>query len=220
MKNNEDNKIVLTPHAQVLYDYIKNKYKTVTRFAKETGYPAPNNIYRIFKGTRKLEKLQMVNIVEHIGYDIFNDKPLDTNLSYVPEYSVQLSAGGGQDATLSNKIKDIPLPNDIIYEYHLNVKTLCVLTVKGDSMVPTFMDQEKVLIDTSCDLDYKKHIDKVMAVRFNGLAYIKRISLDHDGKLELTSDNKVNNGNMKISKGDDFQIIGKPVLSVYRKFNQ
>lgn len=211
--------IDVSPQVKILAEYIKKNYKNVLEFATSVGLKS-NNLYSLFNGKRGLAKGQMQYIIEKIGYDIFNDKPLDTDLAYVPEYSVRLSAGGGQDATLSNKLKDIPLPNDIIYEYRLNVKTLCVLTVKGDSMFPTFLDQEKVLIDTSCDLDYKKYINKVMAVRFNGLAYIKRISLDQDGKLELTSDNKVNNGNIKISKGDDFQIIGKPVLSVYRKFNQ
>lgn len=215
---NDKDKLI-SPQIKILKNYIDANFKNVSVFADSFGI-RKNHLYSLFNGSRSLATGQMRNIVEKIGYDIFNDKPLDIDLSYIPEYNLQLSAGGGQDAALSNKIQDIPLPNDIIREYRLNIKSLCVLSIKGDSMAPTFIDKEKVLIDTSCDHDYKKYVNKVMAVRFNDLAYIKRISLDHDGRLELTSDNKVNNGNMKVSKADDFQIIGKPVLSLFRKFSQ
>lgn len=216
--------IEVSIYVRRLEEYIKNNYKNVLEFSKLTGLKS-NNIYSVLNGKRGLAKGQMQFINERVGYDVFNDKPLDTHLVYVPEYNLQLSAGGGQDIFVEEKVDNIPLTDKIIQEYRLNLKSLCVLSIKGDSMLPTFVSGEKILIDTSCDkelsdFNLKNLNHKVMAVRFNSFAYIKRISIDQNGQLELVSDNKNNNVSMQVKKHDDFEIIGKPILSLYRKFNQ
>ncbi len=217
MQKNDDTQKPLSTEAQVLKDYIQKNFKNASEFSEKFGLRS-NNIYSVLKGTRGLDKGQMVNICEKVGYDIFNDKPLATNVEFIPELSFSLSAGGGKNIVEQKIVGHRPIDAKDLQFKKLNTKNLCIIPVKGDSMYPMFTDKEMVVIDTS----YQKPIhNQIMAVTLGDESYIKRIIIDEESKtIWLHSENTaLDLKDIPVNpKVDMFKVIGKPVFSLYREF--
>ena len=64
--------------------------------------------------------------------------------------------------------------------------TLAVITARGDSMMPTFVDGSILLVDTS---HTQVKIDGVYVLRRDDELFIKRVQRNLDGTLDVISDN-------------------------------
>ena len=80
------------------------------------------------------------------------------------------------------------------------------LSVNGDSMEPTFHDDEYVFVKKQLDI----FSGKIGVAILNGEAFLKRIWLENDG-ARLESLNKKYK-DIIVTKNDDFRIIGKVVM--------
>lgn len=90
--------------------------------------------------------------------------------------------------------------------------------VHGDSMYPTFLEGDLVVVDPICDLFIN---NRVYVVSYNDETFIKRV-VDHGKYIQLISDNpdKVRYSDIIISKdeeGASFKCNGK-VIRLERKF--
>lgn len=83
----------------------------------------------------------------------------------------------------------------------------------GDSMMPTIMDRDIVLIDTTQQT--LNMADRIWAVAFGGAGMIKRLRPQPDGGVKLMSDNP--SVRDEVAYDGELSIIGR-VVGVLRKF--
>lgn len=108
----------------------------------------------------------------------------------VTVYNVEASAGGGALVHYEDDVGKLAFPPG--YLAHLTTtspKNLRIITVKGDSMLPTLSDDDIVMVDISKrDLSY----DGIFVIRDNGDALlVKRIGrASQSGRVTIISDNR------------------------------
>lgn len=79
----------------------------------------------------------------------------------------------------------------------------------GDSMLPTLMDSDMIVIDTMQNQLNKW--DRIWAISLHGAGAVKRIGLAESGKVEIISDNPIVPN--KVVSVEDVRIIGRVVWS-------
>lgn len=79
----------------------------------------------------------------------------------------------------------------------------------GDSMQPTLMDSDMIVIDTM--QNHLNKWDRIWAISLQGAGAVKRIGLAEKGKVEIISDNPIIPN--KIVPVEDVRIIGRVVWS-------
>ncbi|RIA37503.1 phage repressor protein C with HTH and peptisase S24 domain [Hephaestia caeni] len=106
----------------------------------------------------------------------------------LPEIEVGYSMGGGAD------ISDYPVTQMVPFSRawlsnltHSPASMLFVARGDGDSMMPTLLDQDIVIIDRSQQV--MKQQDRIWAVSYAGFGMIKRLRQLPDGTLQINSDN-------------------------------
>ena len=129
------------------------------------------------------------------------------------EIEVGYSMGGGAD------VEDYPVVQMIPFSRHwLRSLTdtpaahLVVARGEGDSMMPTLLDGDRVIIDLS--QRQLRHQDRIWAVSYAGFGMIKRLRALPDGSLQINSDNAAVTP-ISASDGEAF-IVGR-VVGVIRK---
>lgn len=88
-----------------------------------------------------------------------------------------------------------------------HVETLFVARGQGDSMMPTLINDDLVLIDTSQTLVTDQ--DRIWAVTVSGAGMIKRVRRLPQDRFELISDNPVVPS--QVVDFDDLQVVGRVV---------
>jgi phage repressor protein C with HTH and peptisase S24 domain len=131
----------------------------------------------------------------------------------LPEIDVGYSMGGGSD------IEDYPVVQMVPFSRAwLDTLTrspasqLFVARGDGDSMMPTLLDQDIVIIDRSQQT--LRNQDRIWAVSYGGLGMIKRLRSLPDGTLQINSDND-SVSPIHASDGEAF-IIGR-VVGIIRR---
>ncbi len=113
--------------------------------------------------------------------------PSDRDL--VPVYAVQASAGPG--ALVSEEYQEYSLafpPSYLKVLTSSSPKNLSIISVKGESMEPTLLDNDIVLLDMSkTNLSY----DGLFVIRFDDALHVKRVGRSpKKGHITIISDNK------------------------------
>lgn len=108
------------------------------------------------------------------------------DVRYIPVLSVSVSAGPGAfpGAPASNTV--YPLPAEFLRRLGAAPGSAAIITVSGDSMMPTLMPGDLVLVDT-----YVEQLAEGALYIFSSPygSRIKRLAPTADGRLELRSDN-------------------------------
>lgn len=119
--------------------------------------------------------------------DLHESAPPDADL--VAVYDVQASAGYG--ALIDTEVQTHSLAFPPSYLNKLTSSSpanLSIISVKGDSMEPTLLDDDIVLLDQT-----KQHLgyDGLFVLRFNDTLHVKRVGLSpRKGFVRIISDNK------------------------------
>lgn len=103
-------------------------------------------------------------------------------------FDVEASAGSGSTVGAENVIDEVAFaPRFIRSMTAATPASLCVIGVKGDSMEPTLLDGDQVLVDTSKgNLDY----DGLFVLRYGDALHVKRVGRHRKrGWITITSDN-------------------------------
>ena len=128
---------------------------------------------------------------EHSGAQMIHitrpDELAEGALVLIPRIAVSASAGAGTLVEAEPVNDFVAFAADYLRRIGVNPRFAKLHEVRGDSMMPTLVDGEWVIIDTSVD-----HIvdEGLYTVGYGGVLLVKRIRLLRDGGLILVSDNK------------------------------
>jgi len=99
------------------------------------------------------------------------------------------NAGGGSVVETEEQAHSLAFPPSYLKRLTSSSPgNLSIISVKGDSMEPTLLDDDIVLLDTS-----KTHLgfDGLFVLRFNDTLHVKRIGLSpKQGRVNVISDNR------------------------------
>lgn len=133
----------------------------------------------------------------------------------VPVYAVAASAGSGALVVDEGIVSSVAFPPNYLGRLtRANPRNLAIISVKGDSMVPTLADDDLVMLDTSkIDLSY----DGLFVLRDNGDGLlVKRVGRgSRRGRVMLISDNRDLYPAVE-READEIEVLGK-VIWVGRK---
>jgi len=134
----------------------------------------------------------------------------EAGLLLLPLFSTKAGAGPEQEIGSEKPVSLLAFREDWIRaELRRNPKNLFLVTVEGDSMFPTLVSGEVVLVDKS---ELEIGADAIYLLRMGSGVVVKRLQWSPDGQLHILSDNP----NFKPfvvdpSKSHEFQILGRVV---------
>jgi phage repressor protein C with HTH and peptisase S24 domain len=138
---------------------------------------------------------------------------MQTTLVKVPLYDVRISAGRGlwnPDEPIHDHIN---VPRDLLQRWSVNPEHAVFARNFGDSMEPTVMDGETVLLDRSAAEIVS---DLIYAFRLNDELRIKRLRRLRGNGVELRSDNnRYEPERLNAPDLQDFKLVGR-VAAVWR----
>jgi len=127
-------------------------------------------------------------------------EPHDDEFVYISDLRVEASAGHGAEVGIELVSQKLAFRKDWIQQQGLNPQKLTILWARGDSMEPTIMDGDALLVETLFYLDGNRYEfgtpdglpprDGVYIIRLDGHLVVKRIQLDMQGGYFVKSDNE------------------------------
>lgn len=131
----------------------------------------------------------------------------------IPEVEVGLSMGGGSAMEDWPVVQMVPLSRTWLRGLTTSApEHLMVARGDGDSMMPTILDQDLVIIDRAQNTPRQQ--DRIWALTYGGWGMIKRLRSLPDGSLQINSDNAA--VSPIVAFDDEAQIIGR-VVGVVRR---
>lgn len=131
----------------------------------------------------------------------------------IAEIEVGYSMGGGTNVEDFPVVQMVPMSRAWLSNYtDASASQLFVARGDGDSMMPTLLDQDIVVIDRS-QRELRQQ-DRIWAVAYGGFSMIKRLRGLPDGTLQINSDNP-SVSPIHAAEGEAF-IIGRVVAVVRR----
>jgi phage repressor protein C with HTH and peptisase S24 domain len=85
--------------------------------------------------------------------------------------------------------------------------SLAIITAKGDSMEPTFLDGDLLLVDRSATMDR----DGIYVFSAGQYVFVKRLQRLPDGSLRVISDNRARYEPYTLGADADFQLHGRVI---------
>ncbi|WP_176484833.1 S24 family peptidase [Sphingomonas ginsenosidimutans] len=129
------------------------------------------------------------------------------------EVEVGYSMGGGSDIADFPVIQQVPFSRAWLSSLTSSpASSLFVARGDGDSMMPTLLDQDIVIIDRSQNM--MRQQDRIWAVVYGGFGMIKRLRALPDGSVQINSDNPAVSPIIAVD-GEAF-IVGRVVAIVRR----
>ncbi len=106
----------------------------------------------------------------------------------VPVLAVAASAGGGSLVELPSVVRLISIKPEFARQIYpgVNRESLRITTVRGQSMEPTFHNDDILLVDTSITYLIQ---EGYYVLSYSGLTYVKKLQPTPTGKLAIISDN-------------------------------
>ena len=106
----------------------------------------------------------------------------------IDEIEVGYSMGGGTEVPDYQVVRQVPFSQKWLASLtNAPASQLFVARGDGDSMMPTLLDQDIVIIDRSQRT--VKQQDRIWAVSYGGFSMIKRVRMLPDGAMQINSDN-------------------------------
>lgn len=131
----------------------------------------------------------------------------------IPEVQVGLSMGGGSTVEDWPVVQMVPFSRAWLRGLTASgADQLLVARGDGDSMMPTILDQDLVIIDRAQDTPRQQ--DRIWALTYGGWGMIKRLRSLPDGTLQINSDNAA--VSPIIAYEGEAQIIGR-IVGVVRR---
>lgn len=143
-------------------------------------------------------------------------KPMSEGSLEVIQYDLKASAGAGCLVVSENPVAKFEFSREWLIKQGLNGKHLTVVEVYGDSMEPTLMDEDLMLVEVVDDP--KQARDGVCVFRIDDEVMVKRVQYDFaSGGYHVTSDN---NAYSPFFIGKEFegrfQLLGRMVRVLQR----
>lgn len=181
---------------------------------------APARITEMFKGARDLSFDEARKLIKRYGID---DDPAgasqpkhfslqevaeENGIALIEEVDVAFGLGSTYLEGEPEILGTVPFKMDWLRDlYRGSLSHLKVVRGKGDSMQPTIMDGDIVLIDMA-----QRRIDdqdRIWAVAYGNLGMVKRVRTMPGGSILLMSDNKVVSPIEAVD--DEMQVLGRVI---------
>ncbi len=130
------------------------------------------------------------------------------DVRFIPRLAVEASAGPGSvDAgdSLAGKVGFDP---KWLKKLSSSPERLSLISVAGDSMAPTLVDGEDIMVDASAAEEPLR--DGIYVIRMDGVLMVKRLARAPGGKLSVRSDNP-DWPSWEDVEPSDIQLIGRVV---------
>ena len=192
------NKPMKTSVRDCVVDALDSRRVTATQLSAMSGvsYSVITNLKRrpdsstsVENGQALLDALTKLDLLPP-GVDV-EDGPRtpQSGDALVPVFDVQASAGFGSLVDYEEQTHSLAFPPDYLKKLtSSSAKKLVIISTSGDSMEPTLLDHDIVLIDTS-----KTHLgyEGMFVLRHNDTLLVKRAGMAATaGNVTLLSDNK------------------------------
>jgi phage repressor protein C with HTH and peptisase S24 domain len=197
--------------------------KSLSAIAKEAGVasttltrPVNNPDHKFSVKQATLEAVERVTGIPFDGFRTGNNTSPERfevgdatpeNIELIPVYDVAASAGHGAVAEYEAQTHSLAFPPDYLKRLTSSSPgNLSIISVKGESMEPTLLDDDIVLLDTSkTNLSY----DGLFVLRFDDALHVKRIGRSPKKRhITIISDNRNLYPPMEATISD-VQAIGK-----------
>lgn len=175
---------------------------------------APARITELYKGERDLSFDEGRRLIAHYKIDDLGttdpiaDFAAEYGISFIEEVDLSLGLGGGTFEAHVESKGVVPFKADWLHGLNAGPNEhLRVVRGEGDSMQPTILDGDLVLIDTS-----QRRIssqDRIWAVFWGELGMIKRVRSAPHGRIHLLSDNPA--VSMIEAVEDELSILGRVI---------
>jgi len=117
-----------------------------------------------------------------------SQNPLNANNIEVVQYDFRASAGAGCLVVSESPVARFEFSREWLIKQGLNGKHLTIVEVYGDSMEPTLMDEDLMLVEVI--KDPKQARDGICVFRIDDEVMVKRVQYDFAGNgYHITSDN-------------------------------
>jgi SOS-response transcriptional repressor LexA len=140
---------------------------------------------------------------------------VEERTAYIPHYSIALSAGAGAFPPAAQQIEDYsPYRAEELKRLASRLDTVVELEVAGDSMTPTLLPGERVLVDMNKALEVK---DGVWAVRIDNALLVKRLQRRPGNVIRVLSDNAAYEPyEVQLGADERFAVIGRVLMVAKR----
>jgi len=128
------------------------------------------------------------------------------DLIAVPVLDVQASAGPGAFADSERALARMRFDPSWLRGLKLDPRQLSVIQVTGDSMAPTLIDGDDILVDRGD----RRMRDAIWVLRLDGVLNVKRLLLEPGGKVTVRSDNAAYESRPALDR-KQIELIGRVV---------
>jgi phage repressor protein C with HTH and peptisase S24 domain len=178
---------------------------TLIRYEREDRLPDAETIARVCE----TYKVDFTWLITGKG-DPFTPEPEEEDCVQIPKYDIGVSAGPGAfiDAACEPEMISVDL-QWLRQELNVNPAEMSMIYVRGDSMQPTIMDGDMLLVSSQV----KQIRDGIYVSRYDGLLQVKRLQRQPKGVIRVTLDNSAYDP-FSVSlqdEGTDFVIVGRVV---------
>lgn len=169
----------------------RSKFSELTE--KGVGYA--NDIYKgrskpsfdYLKQISKQFKISLDWLVSGKGSMHLGNRDGESNLVQIPRYDVQVSAGHGSLIEKEDIIDYTIFERKwIMQELKANPSSLALISVDGDSMAPTILSRDQILVDLSQNYLIAEGL---FVIRIDDGLMVKRIQKTINGTIHVISDN-------------------------------
>lgn len=149
----------------------------------------------MLKGKRQVQPQEVPKLLDFFNEEITSNAIVDKAQSesphsaLVPVYDVAAGAGHGAIIDLEEMVFSMAFPDNYLKKLTKSKpENLAIIGVKGDSMLPTLLDDDVVLLDMEKrNLNY----DGLFVLRFDDALHVKRIGrATSEGHVTILSDNR------------------------------
>lgn len=161
--------------------------RTIRDYLQGKTYPTLDRLCAISEGANvDLAWLATGAIPEIKSNTISNTQ--NKNLVYIPQYDLRASAGAGCLVVSDNPVAEFSFSKEWLIRNNLYNAKLTVVPVCGDSMEPTLMDEDLMLVKLVERQGEAR--EGVCVIRIDDDIYVKRIQFDHERQgYHIVSDN-------------------------------
>ena len=207
---------------QLIVDELANGSKK--QFAELTQKSA-SHIYKICRGVSRPSMAYMQKLYDDYQIDltwlVTGEQSSNTqatsfgnrsNLVYAPIFDVDASAGFGAEVT-SETVDEYFAFNKSWLSKQLGVSSenLLFVNISGDSMEPTLLDGDQVLVDMT---QQKVHSEGLFLLQTDTGLMAKRLKINVQNTLQVTSDNpQYPNWEIRLEEQEFNPVSGKVVWS-------
>jgi SOS-response transcriptional repressor LexA len=178
---------------------------TLIRYEREDRLPDAETIARVCE----TYKVDFTWLITGKG-EPFTPEPEEEDCVQIPKYDIGVSAGPGAfiDAACEPEMISVDL-KWLRQELNVNPAEMSMIYVRGDSMQPTIMDGDMLLVSSQVE----QIRDGIYISRYDGLLQVKRLQRQPKGVIRVSSDNSAYDP-FSVSlqdEGADFAIVGRVV---------